>query len=91
MIKFEGVSKVFQSKGREVAAVQDVSLSIEKGEIFGVIGFSGAGKSTLLRLVNLLERPTTGKVIVNDQENLSLTEKELRMMRAKNWNDLSDL
>ncbi|MCI1589380.1 MULTISPECIES: methionine ABC transporter ATP-binding protein [Heyndrickxia] len=83
MIKFEGVSKVFQSKGREVAAVQDVSLSIEKGEIFGVIGFSGAGKSTLLRLVNLLERPTTGKVIVNDQENLSLTEKELRMMRQR--------
>ncbi|MCM3240048.1 methionine ABC transporter ATP-binding protein [Heyndrickxia oleronia] len=83
MIKFEGVSKVFQSKGREVAAVQDVSLSIEKGEIFGVIGFSGAGKSTLLRLVNLLERPTSGKVIVNDQENLSLTEKELRMMRQR--------
>ncbi|MEK5172065.1 methionine ABC transporter ATP-binding protein [Heyndrickxia sp. FSL W8-0496] len=83
MIKFEGVSKVFQSKGREVAAVQDVFLSIEKGEIFGVIGFSGAGKSTLLRLVNLLERPTSGKVIVNDQENLSLTEKELRMMRQR--------
>ncbi|MGE8203495.1 methionine ABC transporter ATP-binding protein [Heyndrickxia sp. NPDC080065] len=83
MIKFEGVSKVFQSKGRDVAAVQDVSLSIEKGEIFGVIGFSGAGKSTLLRLVNLLERPTSGKVIVNDQVNLSLSEKDLRKMRQR--------
>ena len=61
MIKFEGVSKVFQSKGREVAAVQDVSLSIEKGEIFGVIGFSGAGKSTLLRLVNLLRTTNNWK------------------------------
>lgn len=83
MIKFEGVSKVFHSKGREIAAVQDVSLSVEKGEIFGVIGFSGAGKSTLLRLVNLLERPTSGSVIINDQENLSLSEKDLRKMRQR--------
>ncbi|GIN86105.1 methionine import ATP-binding protein MetN 2 [Heyndrickxia sporothermodurans] len=83
MIRFEGVSKVFHSKGREVAAVQDVSLSVKKGEIFGVIGFSGAGKSTLLRLVNLLERPTSGSVIVNDQENHSLSEKDLRKMRQR--------
>ena len=81
MIKFEGVSKLFQTKDNEVQAVADVDLSIKKSEIFGVIGFSGAGKSTLLRLVNLLEVPTSGKVIVNDQDVRSLKPKELRKMR----------
>jgi D-methionine transport system ATP-binding protein len=56
VITFDRVSKVFSSKDREIMAVENVSLTINKGEIFGVIGFSGAGKSTLLRLVNLLER-----------------------------------
>lgn len=83
MIKFEGISKVFAMKGKSVEAVKDVSLSIEKGEIFGVIGFSGAGKSTLLRLVNLLERPTSGRVVVNGQEISSLPSKELRRLRQR--------
>ena len=68
---------------RTVHAVQDVSLTIDKGEIFGIIGFSGAGKSTLVRCINLLERPTSGKVIVDGQDMLSLSAKELRQARKK--------
>ncbi|WP_249727613.1 ATP-binding cassette domain-containing protein, partial [Bacillus paralicheniformis] len=55
MISFNNVSKVYESAGQSVHAGEDVTLSVEKGEIFGIIGFSGAGKSTLLRLVNMLE------------------------------------
>lgn len=83
MITFEKVSKKFRSKDKEITAVNEVSLSVNKGEIFGVIGFSGAGKSTLLRLVNLLERPSTGKVIVNGREISSLSQKELRKQRQQ--------
>jgi len=83
LIKFEEVNKVFGLEGKKVQALKDVSLTISKGEIFGVVGFSGAGKSTLLRLVNLLERPTSGKVVVNDQEISSLSQVELRKLRRK--------
>ena len=62
MIRLEHVSKTFQTKTKEVHAVKDVSLEIEQGEIFGIIGFSGAGKSTLVRCINLLERPESGAV-----------------------------
>lgn len=83
VIKFENVSKVFDSKGKEVLAVDDVSLDVEKGEIFGIIGFSGAGKSTLLRLVNLLEVPTSGKMIVDDKDISTLSNKDLRKLRRR--------
>ncbi|AWB43505.1 phosphate ABC transporter ATP-binding protein [Paenibacillus sp. CAA11] len=83
MIRFEEVSKVFQFKNKEVRAVEQVSLSVKKGEIFGVIGFSGAGKSTLLRLVNLLERPSQGRVVVNDQDITKLSTKDLRQLRRR--------
>ena len=66
MIEFKNVSKTFSLGKREVHAVKDVSLFVEKGEIYGIIGFSGAGKSTLLRLVNMLERPTAGSVFINE-------------------------
>lgn len=81
MITFEKISKVFTSKDRKIRAVENVSLTVNKGEIFGVIGFSGAGKSTLLRLVNLLERPTEGKIIINDQDVSSLSQVQLRKLR----------
>lgn len=81
MITIENVTKKFKSKDNEISAVDQVSLSVNKGEIFGVIGFSGAGKSTLLRLVNLLERPTEGRIIVNDQEISKLSQKDLRQLR----------
>ena len=83
MIKLSHISKEFVSGKRTVHAVQDVSLTIDRGEIFGMIGFSGAGKSTLVRCINLLERPTSGKVIVDGQDMLSLSAKELRQARKK--------
>ena len=66
MIRFEHVSKTFQTSAGEVKALSDVNLTIEDGCIFGVIGLSGAGKSTLVRCMNLLERPTEGRVYLND-------------------------
>ncbi|WP_068498132.1 methionine ABC transporter ATP-binding protein [Paenibacillus kribbensis] len=83
MIKFEQVSKIFSLPNRKVSALEEVSLSVEKGEIFGVIGFSGAGKSTLLRLVNLLERPSEGRIVVNDQDITRIRPKELRNLRRR--------
>lgn len=81
MIEFKNVSKTFSLGKREVHAVKDVSLSIEKGEIYGIIGFSGAGKSTLLRLVNMLERPTAGSVFIQDVNVSTLSAKDLRTRR----------
>ena len=83
MIRFEHVSRVFHNDGREFAAVNNVSLEIEKGEIFGIIGFSGAGKSTLVRCINLLERPTSGKVFIGDEELTAMSPAELRQHRKK--------
>ncbi|GAB6400165.1 hypothetical protein IMM1_13940 [Pseudocoprococcus immobilis] len=83
MIRFEHVSRVFHNDGREFAAVNDVSLEIEKGEIFGIIGFFGAGKSTLVRCINLLERPTSGKVFIGDEELTAMSPAELRQHRKK--------
>ena len=62
-------------------ALEDISLDIQKGEIFGIIGLSGAGKSTLVRCMNLLERPTSGTVIVDGKDMTALSEKELRLAR----------
>lgn len=78
MIEFRRVSKVFKSGEKEIEALKDVNLTVEKGDIFGVIGFSGAGKSTLIRTVNLLEYPTSGEVIVEGRNLAKMTEKELR-------------
>ncbi|MFO1443255.1 ATP-binding cassette domain-containing protein [Bacillus sp. Bva_UNVM-123] len=83
MIEFQNVAKTFKFGDREVNAVKDVSLSIQQGEIFGIIGFSGAGKSTLLRLVNLLESPTYGTVQVQGVDINSLTQKEVRKLRRR--------
>lgn len=83
MIVFENVSKSFQANGKTVEAVKDVNLSLKGGKIHGIIGFSGAGKSTLVRCINLLERPTEGRVILGEVEITSLPEKELREERKK--------
>ena len=83
MIKLEHISKTFGGPDSGVHAVRDVSLEIEDGEIFGIIGFSGAGKSTLVRCINLLERPTSGTITVDGQELTSLSERELRQARKK--------
>ena len=68
MIRLDNVSKTFASGKREVEAVRNIDLEIEKGDIFGIIGLSGAGKSTLVRCLNLLERPTEGRVYINGRE-----------------------
>lgn len=83
MITFEHVSKEFNNDGKNFLAVDDVSLEIKKGEIFGIIGFSGAGKSTLVRCINLLERPTAGKVFIGDTELTALPAGKLRQERKK--------
>ena len=67
MIEFRHVSKSFSRKGHPVLALQDINLSIERGDIFGIIGYSGAGKSTLLRLINRLETPGEGEVLLNGE------------------------
>ena len=83
MIEFTHVSKDFGTGEKMVRAVRDVSLTIQDGEIFGIIGFSGAGKSTLVRCINLLERPTNGTVVVDGKEMTALSTKELRLARRK--------
>ena len=65
MIVLKDVNKTFTIKDKQITAVQDVNLTIADKEIYGIIGFSGAGKSTLVRCINLLERPTSGSVMVN--------------------------
>ena len=83
MIQLEHISKTFDTTAGNVHAVQDVSLEIRDGEIFGIIGFSGAGKSTLVRCINLLERPTSGSVQIDGVELTTLGEKQLREVRTK--------
>lgn len=83
MIKLKNVSKSFVSKGKNVEAVKNVNLEIEKGEVFGIIGFSGAGKSTLVRCINLLERPTEGEVIFGDVNLTNTNNYNLRKQRQK--------
>ena len=83
MIRLENITKSFLVDGKNFCAVNDVNLEIKKGEIFGIIGFSGAGKSTLVRCINLLERPDSGKVFVNDRELTALSAKDLRLARRK--------
>lgn len=82
MIKIENVQKIYaQGTAKETLALKNINLEINKGEIFGVIGLSGAGKSTLIRMINLLERPTQGKVIVDGQDLTTLTASQLRKTR----------
>ena len=83
MIELRHISKDFGTGEHAVHAVQDVSLTVETGEIFGIIGLSGAGKSTLVRCINLLERPTSGEVLLDGQELTALPPKQLRQTRKK--------
>ena len=83
MIELSHITKDYGTGRNQVHTVQDVTLSIHTGEVFGIIGFSGAGKSTLVRCINLLERPTTGTVTVDGKEVTALSPKELRLARKK--------
>ena len=81
IIQIQHLTKTFGSGEGAVTALEDINLDIQSGDIFGIIGLSGAGKSTLVRCINLLERPTSGSVVVNGKEMTSLTERELRQAR----------
>lgn len=83
MIRFEKVTKTFQTGAGEILALSEIDLDIEKGCIFGVIGSSGAGKSTLVRCMNLLERPTSGNVFFDDINLTRLPASKLRQMRRR--------
>lgn len=83
LFQLEGLTKVFGKGEEKVTALQDVNLTIRAGEIFGIIGLSGAGKSTLIRCLNLLERPSDGKVIFRGVDLQTLSKKELLKERQK--------
>ena len=83
MIKLSNITKVFHQGTRTIQALNNVSLHVPAGQIYGVIGASGAGKSTLIRCVNLLERPTEGSVLVDGQELTTLSESELTKARRQ--------
>ena len=83
MIELQNISKTFESADGAVEALRDVSLTIRDGDIYGVIGMSGAGKSTLVRCINLLERPSSGTVLIDGRDIAALRETELRKVRRK--------
>jgi len=83
LIELQHVSKTFENAGGRVDALRDVSLTIADGDIYGIIGMSGAGKSTLVRCINMLERPTEGRVIVNGQQLDAMTPAQLRAARRE--------
>ncbi|MDF2596288.1 MAG: Phosphonate-transporting ATPase [Clostridia bacterium] len=83
MIVLENVSVTFKNKASELHAVKDVSLTIEEGEIFGIVGGSGAGKSTLVRTLNALQKPTSGKIIIEGQDITKLGPSGVRNLRKK--------
>lgn len=83
MIEVQGLSKVFETDEGKVEALKDITLSIEAGDIYGIIGMSGAGKSTLVRCLNYLERPTSGTVCIEGKDLGTMTQWQLRQMRRE--------
>ncbi len=82
VIEIKNLTKKFEVEGNSVIALEDINLSIEKGDIYGIIGMSGAGKSTLVRSINYLEKPTEGSVLIDGVNLSGLKERELRKMRS---------
>lgn len=82
MIQFKNISKHYQLKSQTIRALDQINLEIPEGSIFGIIGYSGAGKSTLIRLINLLERPNEGQIIINQKDFTALDARSLRQERA---------
>ena len=81
MIELKHLSKTYRTLEKEIVALEDINLTINDGEIFGIIGLSGAGKSTLVRCINLLEEPTDGQVIIDGKSVTELSRKELLKLR----------
>lgn len=82
-IEIKNLTKIFEIKGHTVTALKDVSLDIETGDIYGIIGMSGAGKSTLVRSINYLEKPTEGQIIIQGVDLSKLSDRELRKKRSE--------
>lgn len=80
-VEFRDLTKVFDTKGGSVTALDNINLSVEPGEVIGIIGYSGAGKSTLVRMINGLETPTSGQVLVGETNIVGMPEKKLRDVR----------
>ena len=83
MINLNDISVKFTQKDREVVAVDNVSLKVDKGDIYGIVGYSGAGKSTLVRVINLLQKPTHGEVSIEGNNLVALSNRALREERKK--------
>ncbi|MDR0628995.1 MAG: ATP-binding cassette domain-containing protein [Treponema sp.] len=83
MIRLEKISKTYQTANGPLRALNSINIHIQKGSVFGFIGFSGAGKSTLLRCINLLERPDSGSVFIDNEDITKLSKKELLRRREK--------
>ncbi|MEL1134755.1 methionine ABC transporter ATP-binding protein [Desulfitobacterium sp. THU1] len=83
MIRIENLTKVYTSRKDRVTAIEDITLHIPQGAIYGIIGLSGAGKSTLVRCINRLEEPTSGKIFIDDQDLMQMSAHELRQARQK--------
>lgn len=83
MIEIKNLSKFFSTENGDFVAINDINLTIEDGDIFGIIGMSGAGKSTLIRCINLLEKPSEGKIVIDGQDITLLEGKELLTLRRK--------
>ena len=83
MIELQHLTKRFATQGGTVVALNDINLTIQDGDIYGIIGMSGAGKSTLVRCINLLEKPTSGEIIVNGQRLDTMTPAQLRAARRE--------
>ena len=83
MIQIENLSKAYPLENGSFTAIENINLTIEDGDIFGIIGMSGAGKSTLVRCINLLERPTTGTITIDGIEVTGLSDKQLLQLRRK--------
>ena len=83
MIRITGLKKVYGSGATAVTALDNINLTVNKGDIHGIIGMSGAGKSTLVRCINFLERPTSGSVVIDGKDLSTLSPKELRRLRQQ--------
>ena len=78
MIELKSLGKIYRAPDKEIVALEDISLTIRDGEIYGIIGLSGAGKSTLVRCINLLERPTSGQVLIDGEDITQLKPKQMK-------------
>lgn len=83
MLAIKNLTKTFPGKGGAFTAIEDINLTVEQGDIFGIIGMSGAGKSTLVRCINLLERPTLGTIVIDGVDVTTLDDRQLLALRRK--------